>query len=64
MSLFPERHPVRDFFVLDVLDVAPRSDMASMAQGALAQWYAFEAKAEEQALREWCELNPKFLRLN
>ena len=30
MALFPERHPVRDFFVLDVLDVAPRSDMASM----------------------------------
>lgn len=28
--LFPERHPVRDFFVLDALDVAPRSDMASM----------------------------------
>jgi plasmid replication initiation protein len=27
----PERHPVRDFFVLDTLDVAPRSDMASMA---------------------------------
>lgn len=27
----PERHPVRDFFVLDALDVAPRSDMASMA---------------------------------
>jgi plasmid replication initiation protein len=26
----PERHPVRDFFVLDALDVAPRSDMASM----------------------------------
>jgi Replication initiator protein A len=31
MALSPERHPVRDFFVLDVLDVAPRSDMASMA---------------------------------
>ncbi len=31
MSLFlPERHPVRDFFVLDVLDIAPRADMASM----------------------------------
>jgi plasmid replication initiation protein len=31
MSLFlPERHPVRDFFVLDVLDVEPRGDMASM----------------------------------
>ena len=29
--LLPERHPVRDFFVLDVLDVTPRSDMASMA---------------------------------
>ena len=26
-------------------------------RGALAQWYAFEAKAEEQALRDWCELN-------
>lgn len=26
----PERHPIRDFFVLDALDVAPRSDMASM----------------------------------
>lgn len=30
-DLLPERHPVRDFFVLDVLDVTPRSDMASMA---------------------------------
>lgn len=28
---FPERHPVKDFFVLDILDVTPRSDMASMA---------------------------------
>ena len=28
--LLPERHPVKDFFVLDVLDVVPRSDMASM----------------------------------
>ena len=27
----PERHPVRDFFVLDAVDVTPRSDMASMA---------------------------------
>ena len=26
-------------------------------RGALAEWYAFETKAEEQALREWCELN-------
>jgi len=26
-------------------------------RGALAQWYDFEAKAEEKALREWCELN-------
>ena len=29
-SLLPDRHPVKDFFVLDVLDVVPRSDMASM----------------------------------
>jgi Replication initiator protein A len=28
--LLPERHPVRDFFVLDVHDVDPRSDLASM----------------------------------
>jgi len=28
--LLPDRHPVRDFFVLDVMDVVPRSDMASM----------------------------------
>ncbi len=28
--LLPERHPIRDFFVLDVLDLAPRADMASM----------------------------------
>ncbi len=26
-------------------------------RGALDQWYAFEAKAEERALRTWCELN-------
>lgn len=28
--LLPERHPVRDFFVLDTLDLLPRSDMATM----------------------------------
>lgn len=26
-------------------------------RGALDQWYDFEAKAAEKALREWCELN-------
>ena len=26
----PERHPVRDFFVLEIFDATPRSDMASM----------------------------------
>jgi hypothetical protein len=26
-------------------------------RGALEQWYDFEAKAEESALRMWCELN-------
>jgi plasmid replication initiation protein len=30
MALLPEHHPVRDLFVCDVLDVVPRSDMASM----------------------------------
>ena len=28
--LLPERHPVRDFFVLDTLDLVPRADMATM----------------------------------
>jgi plasmid replication initiation protein len=28
--LLPERHPVKDFFVLDVMDVVPKSDMGSM----------------------------------
>jgi plasmid replication initiation protein len=28
--LLPDRHPIRDFFVLDVMDVVPRSDMATM----------------------------------
>ena len=26
-------------------------------KGVLDQWYEFERKAEEQALRDWCELN-------
>jgi hypothetical protein len=26
-------------------------------RGSLDQWYDFEAKAKERALREWCELN-------
>jgi hypothetical protein len=26
-------------------------------RGALDQWYAFEEKAEEDALRQWCDLN-------
>ena len=26
-------------------------------KGALDQWYDFEAKAEERALRMWCDLN-------
>jgi len=25
--------------------------------GALDQWYNFEAKAEEEGLRRWCSLN-------
>ena len=27
------------------------------AEGRLEQWYAFEAEATEQALKEWCEEN-------
>src|SRR5271166_5993406 len=47
MNLLPERHPVRDFFVLDVLDVAPRSDMASMAHPL----FSLSTKPETRILR-------------
>lgn len=30
MALLPERHPQRDFFILDIADVVPKDDMASM----------------------------------
>lgn len=29
-TLLPDRHPTRDFFILDVADAAPKDDMASM----------------------------------
>lgn len=30
MALLPDRHPQRDFFILDIADVMPKDDMASM----------------------------------
>ncbi|MCJ8335340.1 MAG: replication initiator protein A [Epibacterium sp.] len=30
MSLLPDRHPQKDFFILDISDVVPKDDMASM----------------------------------
>ena len=42
----PERHPLGDFFVLDVLDVAPRSDMASMEHPI----YSLSTKPERRVL--------------
>src|ERR1700684_1538457 len=49
MSSFPlpERHPVRDFFVLDILDVTPRSDIASMAHPI----FSLSTKPETRILR-------------
>jgi plasmid replication initiation protein len=43
----PERHPVRDFFVLDALDVAPKSDMASMAHPV----FSLSTRPETRILR-------------
>ena len=43
---------VRQFLPRDFDDV---SDM--FLRRALEQWYDFEQKATERALREWCELN-------
>ena len=47
LPLLPERHPVRDFFVLDVLDVTPRSDMASMAHPI----FSLSTKPDKRILR-------------
>lgn len=30
MALLPNRHPQKDFFILDIADVAPKDDTASM----------------------------------
>ena len=30
MALLPDRHPQKDFFILDIADVVPKDDMASM----------------------------------
>ncbi|MET4104555.1 plasmid replication initiation protein, partial [Roseovarius sp. MBR-78] len=30
MALLPDRHPQKDFFILDISDVVPKDDMASM----------------------------------
>lgn len=43
----PERHPVRDFFVLDVMDVVPRSDMASMSHPI----FSLSTKPDTRVLR-------------
>ena len=47
MGLLPEHHPVRDLFVCDVLDVVPRSDMASMAHPI----YSLSTKPDMRTLR-------------
>jgi plasmid replication initiation protein len=47
MSLRPEHHPVGDLFVCDVLDVVPRSDMASMAHPV----FSLSSKPDMRTLR-------------
>jgi plasmid replication initiation protein len=44
--LLPERHPVRDFFVLDTLDMVPKSDMATMEHPI----YSLSTKPERRRL--------------
>jgi hypothetical protein len=46
MPLLPERHPVRDFFVLDTLDMVPKSDMATMEHPI----YSLSTKPERRRL--------------
>ena len=47
MGLLPEHHPVKDLFVCDVLDVVPRSDMASMAHPV----FSLSTKPDMRTLR-------------
>lgn len=47
MHLAPDRHPQRDFFVADILDVAPKDDLASMEHPL------FALKAGDRRLRHY-----------
>lgn len=62
--LLPIRHPQRDFFVCDIFDAAPKSDMASMEHPL----FTLATKPDMSARRyehngNWLELNPGFLGL-
>lgn len=47
MHLAPDRHPQRDFFVADLLDVAPKDDLASMEHPL------FALKAGDKRVRKY-----------
>ena len=62
--LLPMRHPQRDFFVCDIFDAAPKSDMASMEHPL----FTLSTKPDMTPRRyehngNWLELNPSYLGL-
>lgn len=62
--LLPLRHPERDFFVCDIFDAAPKSDMASMAHPL----FTLSTKPDMQPRRyehngNWLELKPSSIGL-
>ncbi|MEO1187604.1 MAG: replication initiator protein A [Pseudomonadota bacterium] len=62
--LLPLRHPERDFFVCDIFDAAPKSDMASMQYPL----FTLSTKPDMQPRRyehngNWLELKPSYIGL-
>ena len=62
--LLPMRHPQRDFFVCDIFDASPKSDMASMEHPL----FTLSTKPDMTPRRyehngNWLELNPSYLGL-
>jgi len=63
--LLPMRHPQRDFFVCDIFDASPKSDMASMEHPlfTLSTKPDMTPRRYDDKNGNWLELNPSYLGL-
>jgi hypothetical protein len=61
----PQRHPQRDFFVCDIFDAAPKSDIASMEHPlfTLSTKPDMNPRHYSNNNGDWVELNPSYLGL-